>query len=90
MRLVELQQEILDAGASLVPPGGHLLYCTCTLEPEENELQVREFLRRNRGFAVEETGAVASGFLDPDGCLVVLPQVSGFDGAFGARMVSRP
>jgi 16S rRNA (cytosine967-C5)-methyltransferase len=89
MRLVELQQEILDAGARLVPPGGHLLYSTCTLEPEENELQVREFLRRNRGFAVEESGVVAGEFLDRDGCLVVLPQVSGFDGAFGARMVRR-
>ena len=89
MRLVELQQEILDAGARLVPPGGHLLYSTCTLEPEENELQVKEFLRRNRGFALEDTGVVAKDFLAPDGCLVVLPQVSGFDGAFGARMVRR-
>jgi 16S rRNA (cytosine967-C5)-methyltransferase len=89
MRLVELQREILDAGARLVPPGGHLLYSTCTLEPEENELQVREFLRRNQGFAVEETGAVAREFVAPDGCLGVLPQASGFDGAFGARMVRR-
>lgn len=89
IRLVELQKEILDAAARLVPPGGHLLYSTCTLEPEENELQVEAFLGRTSGFRMEETGIVAPEYLDGGGRLLILPHISGFDGAFGARMVRR-
>jgi 16S rRNA (cytosine967-C5)-methyltransferase len=89
MRLVELQEEMLDAGARLVPTGGHLLYSTCTLEPEENQAQVEAFLARTPGFAVEETGAVPREYLDGEGRLVVLPHISGFDGAFAARLVRR-
>jgi len=90
MRLVELQEEMLDAGARLVPPGGHLVYSTCALEPEENEDQVEAFLARTPRFTVEETGRVPGEYLDEEGRLVVLPQTSGFDGAFAARMVHRP
>src|SRR5690606_5316378 len=42
--LVELQREILDAAASIVRPGGILVYSTCSLEREENEDQVEAFL----------------------------------------------
>ena len=38
--LVALQREILERGASLVAPGGHLLYSTCSLDPAENGEQV--------------------------------------------------
>jgi 16S rRNA (cytosine967-C5)-methyltransferase len=88
-RLVQVQREILDRSCQLVPPGGHLVYATCTLEPEENESQVREFLLRNSDFSMDETGAVHPEYLDDGGFLRVLPQGSGFDGAFGARMVRR-
>jgi len=84
--MIRLQREILDAAAPLVPPGGLLLYSTCTLEPEENHEQVAAFLRRHPGFGLEPTGAVPPEYLDGDGHLVVLPQRHGFDGAFGARL----
>ncbi|MFC1791877.1 RsmB/NOP family class I SAM-dependent RNA methyltransferase, partial [Gemmatimonadota bacterium] len=86
-RLVELQQRILRAGAQLVPPGGVLVYSTCTLEEEENESQVEAFFNAHGDFLLEETGALPPGFLDHEGCLRVVPQSSGFDGAFAARMV---
>ena len=38
--LVALQREILERGAGLVAPGGHLLYSTCSLDPAENREQV--------------------------------------------------
>lgn len=85
--LVELQREILDSCRALIPPGGHLVYSTCTLEEEENEAQVTDFLARNPNFRLEETGAVSPTFLNEEGCLRVLPQDSGFDGAFSARFV---
>jgi len=87
--LVNLQREIIQATARLIPPGGHLVYSTCTLEEEENEQQVETFLRGDPGFQVEGTDAVDPSFLDERGLLRVVPQVAGFDGAFGARLVRR-
>lgn len=40
LQLLGLQAELLDAGASLVAPGGLLVYSTCSLERAENEDQV--------------------------------------------------
>ena len=37
--LVELQREIIAAGLAQLAPGGHVLYCTCSIDPEENEEQ---------------------------------------------------
>ena len=88
--LVAVQERILQAGAQLIPPQGHLVYSTCTLEPEENELQVDRFLARNPEFSPAETNAVEPAFLNERGFLSVLPQESGFDGAFAARLVRRP
>ena len=48
--LVKLQGEILRGVAGLLPPGGCLAYVTCTLNPEENERQVENFVRDHPGF----------------------------------------
>jgi len=39
------QKEILEAARTLVSPGGYLIYSTCTLNPDENEFQVRDSLQ---------------------------------------------
>jgi 16S rRNA (cytosine967-C5)-methyltransferase len=44
--------EIMEASSSLVSPGGILCLITCSLEPEENDQVVAEFLRRRKGFAL--------------------------------------
>ena len=49
--LAEVQARLLDNAARLVAPGGTLVYCTCSLEPEEGLQQVERFLSRNPGFA---------------------------------------
>lgn len=86
-QLVGLQGEMMDSGSRLVPVGGVLVYSTCTLEPEENHQQVEAFLSRNPGFHLAETGRVSSDYIHESGCLSVLPQRAGFDGAFAARLV---
>lgn len=45
-----MQAALLDGAARVVRPGGLIVYLTCSLEPEENELQVDAFLARTPGF----------------------------------------
>lgn len=47
------QQEILDAAARAVRPGGRLVYSTCTFAPEENECAVARFLSSHPDFRLE-------------------------------------
>src|SRR3712207_8300476 len=44
--LADLQRRLLDRAARLVKPGGRIVYCTCSLEPEEGERQAEAFLAR--------------------------------------------
>ena len=46
----EEQRGLLDRGATLVRPGGRLIYVTCSLLPEENEEQFDAFLKRHPEF----------------------------------------
>lgn len=83
--LVVLQREILDGAAAIVPPGGSLLYATCSLEPEENEEQVSAFLERHPAFTAEPIAHLHGAALDGAGRVTILPQRLGVDGAFAAR-----
>lgn len=84
------QRAILQGAASLVRPGGLLVYSTCSLEPEENEEQVQHFLAEHPDFTLEPPppGAVPDEMLD-DGLLRILPHRHGIDGAFAARLRRR-
>ena len=84
--LARLQRELLRSAAQLVRRGGLLVYATCSIEAEENELQVEALLDEMREFEIEPSAAVPPEFLDRRGHLLVLPQRSGFDGAFAARL----
>ena len=52
--LVEIQKGILETGSSYLKPGGRLIYSTCTINPRENELMVKDFLKRNEEFISEK------------------------------------
>ncbi|HEU4556207.1 MAG TPA: 16S rRNA (cytosine(967)-C(5))-methyltransferase RsmB [Longimicrobium sp.] len=88
--LAALQAELLEAAATLVRPGGLLVYSTCSLEREENEERVDDFLARHPEFEpAPPAGAVPPEVVDAAGRLCVLPQRQGVDGAFAARMRRR-
>src|ERR1700735_2100977 len=56
--LVELQARILDSAARLAKPGGGGVYATCSLLPEENDLQIEAFLASHPDFALVPVGEV--------------------------------
>lgn len=49
-KIAALQRRILGEAARLTAPGGQLVYSTCSIEPEENGLQVEAFLKEHPGF----------------------------------------
>jgi NOL1/NOP2/sun family putative RNA methylase len=52
----KLQRELIKAAVACLAPGGTLVYSTCSLEPEENELNVAWALAEYGELALEETG----------------------------------
>lgn len=84
--LARIQSRLLAGASRAVPPGGLLVYSTCTLEPEENDQVVEGFLSQHPEFRLEAPGDMNPQVLDDRGQLRVLPQRTGFDGAFAARM----
>jgi 16S rRNA (cytosine967-C5)-methyltransferase len=91
--LAAVQARLLDSAARRTRPGGRLVYCVCSLEPEEGEGQVQGFLARHPGFRLSpiglgEGGAPAAS-LQADGTLRLLPhqRPGGQDGFYVARFV---
>jgi len=96
--LTALQRSLIEQAVELVRPGGLLVYCTCSLEPEECEAIVAGLLAgnsqlRRRPVAPEEVGGLGD-LLTPAGDLRTLPchlpdpmpQLGGMDGFYAARL----
>jgi 16S rRNA (cytosine967-C5)-methyltransferase len=93
--LAAVQARILDAAADRLKSGASLVYCVCSLEPEEGEAQVEAFLTRRPDMALDpiaagEGGAPAAS-LTARGTLRLLPHQrdGGQDGFFAARFKKR-
>jgi 16S rRNA (cytosine967-C5)-methyltransferase len=97
--LMALQQRLLQKAVALLKPGGTLVYCTCSLEPEEGEQAIAALLAAGQGMrrAPVDAGEVAglTEILTPDGDLRTLPchlphadpRLGGLDGFYAARLV---
>jgi len=91
----ELQYAILASAARHVKPGGILVYCTCTIEPEENQQVVARFLNAHPQFQVESVLPFLSAELQAkhlvteEGYMQTYPHLHDVDGFFAARMVNR-
>ncbi len=87
LELVQKQASILEAAATLLKPGGLLVYATCSLLQAENEARADAFTAAHPEFAPEDCGALlrqARIPLDMGPYLRLLPHVHGTDGFFAA------
>ena len=85
------QRAILAAAATLVKPGGRLVYATCSVLPDENEAVVAAFLAANPAFTRGDAAAdlARAGIkLDTGRALQLLPHKHGCDG-FYAEVLAR-
>jgi 16S rRNA (cytosine967-C5)-methyltransferase len=87
-RLAAKQAGILEAAATLLKPGGRLVYAACSLEPEENEGVVQPFLATHPGWQVD-TPADFPVAPDAAGFIRCLPHVHGTDGFTAIRLLRR-
>jgi 16S rRNA (cytosine967-C5)-methyltransferase len=91
--LIELQARMIDAALRLLRPGGRLVFCTCSVIPDEGEAQLDAALARHPGLTVEPPEGVPGlepGWLTPDGALRLRPDHwagrGGIDGFFIVRL----
>jgi len=61
--LIDLQTQLLDHAVGLLKPGGQLVYCTCSLLPDEGECQVEEALARHPNLQIDQS-AMDADFID--------------------------
>jgi 16S rRNA (cytosine967-C5)-methyltransferase len=99
--LAAAQKRLLQKAVALLRPGGMLVYCTCSLEPEEGEQAVSELLASEpamRRVPIEASEVAGlSEIVTADGDLRTLPchlphhdpRLSGLDGFYVARLVRR-
>jgi 16S rRNA (cytosine967-C5)-methyltransferase len=96
--LTALQRRLLEQAVALTRPGGTIVYCTCSLEPEEGEHAVAALLAdhteaRRRPISPHEINGIDT-FITATGDLRTLPsgwpdpepRLAGLDGFFAARL----
>jgi 16S rRNA (cytosine967-C5)-methyltransferase len=97
--LTALQGKLLRKSVTLLRPGGTLVYCTCSLEPEEGELAIASLLAEMPEMTrvpieSSEVGGLTE-IINADGDLRTLPchlphadpRLGGLDGFYAARLV---
>ncbi len=93
-RLSVVQENLLRAAIDILVPGGTLVYCTCSLEPEEGPRRIEALIRSGAPIARREITADEVGghseWISAEGDLRTLPchlaEYDGVDGFFSARL----
>jgi 16S rRNA (cytosine967-C5)-methyltransferase len=92
--LLPLQEKILASAARLVKPGGRLIYATCSLLPDENEMQIEKFLAAHEDFSLMDYAGIWKELIatpppSPGPYLALTPFRHNTDGFFAAIMERR-
>ena len=89
-RLTRRQARFLDHLAPQVKKNGILVFAVCSMEPEENEILIKRFLKKHANFAISAGQSPAAKRVDPflgvDGFFRTAPHRHHLDGFFAARL----
>ena len=86
-KLARIQQSMIGRASKLVKPGGVLIYSTCTIIKEENDMVVEEFLAKHKEFEVETAKEFfPSDIVDEKGYVKTYPAIGNLDGSFCVRL----
>ncbi len=86
-KLARIQQSMIGRASKLVKPGGVLVYSTCTIIKEENDMVVEDFLAKHKEFEVESAKEFYPDELVTDkGYVKTYPSAGKLDGAFCVRL----
>ncbi len=86
-KLARIQQSMIGRASKLVKPGGVLVYSTCTIIKEENDMVVEDFLAKHKEFEVESAKEFYPDELVTDkGYVKTYPSVGKLDGSFCVRL----
>jgi 16S rRNA (cytosine967-C5)-methyltransferase len=88
--LAKLQRSILESAASVLRPGGSLVYSTCTVTPEENEAIIRGFMATRASWRIADRASAPAALqelIGEDGMLRLWPHIHDTDGFFAVRMI---
>ena len=94
--LFALQEKMIDHAISQLKPGGRLIFCTCSLLPDEGEIQVEDALKRNKDVSVEpiKLAGIEPDWKTPEGGLRLRPDFwadrGGMDGFYIAVLRKEP
>ena len=84
-RMADLQTSILENISNYLIPGGRIVYSTCSLEREENQDVVNNFLRYNSDFELIGTNSLLPDrWVNSDGFMFSFPTKTNTDGLFAA------
>jgi len=90
--LIDQQEAMIDHALTLLKPGGRLVFCTCSLLPDEGEVQAEEALARHPGLTIDTDALRIDGidrdWITPEGGLRLRPDywadIGGMDGFYMA------
>ncbi len=85
--LLKIQEKAIAYGASFVKLGGYLVYSTCTMNPQENEEQIKKFLAQNNRFQLVDANEFIPSDYTEAGFFKSIPFKHNMDGAFAAKLL---
>ncbi len=95
--LIAQQEAMIDHALTLLKPGGRLVFCTCSLLPDEGEVQIEDALERHPALRTDSAALLVAGvdpgWISPEGGLRLRPdywpELGGMDG-FYVAVLTKP
>ncbi|HOJ37731.1 MAG TPA: 16S rRNA (cytosine(967)-C(5))-methyltransferase RsmB [Ignavibacteriales bacterium] len=86
LRLIDIQEKLLNNAAKLLKPSGILVYSTCTTIPDENDDVINKFLKNHPEFSIEKPDNIPSELVDDNGFVKTFPHIHRIDGSFCVKL----